>query len=130
LLSGVIAELTALPLVWFSGALRELARSLGSTTWLALVIHVCLMTLAGALYGKIFMRAANDRRGGWLFGISFGFLLWMLGPVTILQWLLRRPAVIGVASIGLFAAQVLFGLLLGLLFPWIHSLIQRRTARL
>ena len=72
------------------------------------------------------MRAANDRRGGWLFGISYGFLLWVIGPATALTWVLRKPAATGTAAIGLFAAHLLFGTLLSAAFPWVHRLLVGR----
>jgi hypothetical protein len=75
------------------------------------------------------MRAANDGGGGWLFGISYGYLLWMLGPVTLVQWVMARPVLVGGASRGLFAAHLLYGLVLGLLFPRVHRLIQRHSER-
>src|SRR3546814_15596257 len=33
------------------------------------------MALAGGIYGRLFQRGANDRRGGWRFDMAFGFLL-------------------------------------------------------
>jgi hypothetical protein len=96
--------------------------------WLVLLLNWCVLALAGAFYGQVFGRAANDRRGGWLFGISYGFLLWMLGPVMALQWVIARPVAVGVAAMGLFAAQLVYGLTLGLLFPFIHGSLQRELA--
>jgi hypothetical protein len=85
-----------------------------------------VVILGGALYGRIFMRAANDRRGGWLFGIGFGFLLWMLGPSTLVYWLRQAPLVTGRASQALFASYLVFGVVLGIAYPFVHTLIQRR----
>jgi hypothetical protein len=130
LVAGIFGLALGLPLLWRSGALGSLARSLGQPLWPVIAAYVALMAGAGALYGRIFMRAANDGRGGWLFGISYGFLLWMLGPVTLLQWVLARPVVVGGDSRGLFAAHLLYGLVLGLLFPAVHRLVQRHTRRL
>jgi hypothetical protein len=84
------------------------------------------MVVGGGLYGRVFMRAANDRRGGWLFGIGFGFLLWMLGPSTMFYWLRHAPLVTGRASQALFGSHLLYGLALGLSFPLVHTVLQRR----
>lgn len=124
-LVGAVAAIAALPLAWYFGALPQVARSVGLAALIVLALWVLVGPLAGALYGRIFMRAANDRRGGWLFGISYGFLLWMLGPVTLVQWLVGHPVAIGRAAQGLFAAHLLFGLILGLLFPTIHRMVQK-----
>jgi hypothetical protein len=82
-------------------------------------------SLAGLLYGAVFRRAASDRRGGWLFGISYGFLLWMLGPVTLLQVLLGHPLATGMAAMGILGGNLLFGLILGLLFRPAHRLVRK-----
>lgn len=124
LITGAAAAVAALPLPWLSGALSQLAREIDVRGWLCALVFATFLSGAGALYGWIFMRAANDRRGGWLFGISFGFLLWMLGPVSAAQWLLGRPVLLSGASQGFFAAHLLYGLVLGLAFPSLHRLIQ------
>jgi hypothetical protein len=81
--------------------------------------------LAGALYGGVFRRAASDRRGGWLFGISYGFLLWMLGPIALLQTVLGHPLATGTAAMGILGANLLSGLVLGLCFRPAHSLLRK-----
>ncbi|MEW6160613.1 MAG: hypothetical protein AB1813_24550 [Verrucomicrobiota bacterium] len=122
--SGVIGELAAIPLICYSGACRSLADAIGLSLTPTLALHALSMVLAGVLYGRIFMRAANDKCGGWLFGISYGFALWMLGPVTIIQWVIGRPVAIAIPAIGLMGTHLLYGLVLGLVFPWVHRLIQ------
>lgn len=84
------------------------------------------MVLAGILYAAIFKRAANDRRGGWLFGASYGFVLWIIAPITLWQLITPRPFVVGTAAMGLFGAHVVFGVVLGLVFPWIHIFVQTK----
>ena len=121
-----LAEIPAALLLWATGGLDSLARALGIGPALAALLHAAALALAGAAYGRLFSRAANDRRGGWLFGASYGFLLWMLGPVAVLQWAVARPVAVGEAAQGLFGAHLLYGLVLGLLFPPVHRLLQRR----
>ncbi|MGB7160124.1 MAG: hypothetical protein WBD40_18805 [Tepidisphaeraceae bacterium] len=94
---------------------------------LGAIVVAALAALAGRLYGRVFMRAANDRRGGWLFGIGFGFLLWMLGPSTVVYWMRHTPLATGRASQALFASHLLYGLVLGVAFPFVHAIIQRRS---
>lgn len=128
--SGLVAGLPAAVVLSTSGALNNVAQALKIEAWLALLFYLIAMILVGGLYGKTFRRAANDRRGGWLFGISYGFLVWLLGPVTALQLIKGEPLAIGVAAIGLFGTHLTFGLALGLLFPWIHKLLQRELGDL
>jgi hypothetical protein len=129
-ITGVVAALPAVAMLWLAGALVSLAQSLSLSTWVVMVLQIGLMALAGALYGRIFSRAANDWHGGWLFGISYGFLLWMLGPATLLQWLTARPLAVGTAALALLGGHLLYGLTLGLLFPLIHQVIQRKARKL
>lgn len=123
-LTGFLAEIPAVFMLWWSGGLNSASDSLSLPTWGALVLHSLATIVAGAIYGRVFSRAANDPRGGWLFGISYGFLIWMIGPVTLLQWNLGRPVAVGVAAMGILAAHLIYGLSLGLLFPAIHHLLQ------
>ena len=128
--TGSLAEIPALLLLWWSGALASAAQSLALSTWVAVALHFLATVVAGAIYGRVFSRAANDPRGGWLFGISYGFLLWMIGPVTVLQWTLGRPLALGVAAMGILGGYLVYGLSLGLLFPWIHKLLQSELSQL
>ncbi len=123
-LSAVAAEVPTLALLWATGALEALAEAMRLGLAAALGLHVGLVVLAGVLYGQLFQRAANDRHGGWLFGLAYGFLCWMAGPVTALEWIMGRPVITGSAAQGLFFAYLLWGLLVGLLFPRIHRPLQ------
>src|SRR5687768_12427764 len=86
LLSGVVALAPSLSFAWYSGALTAAANGMGMRPPIAAGAFAMFAALGGGLYGRIFMRAANDGRGGWLFGIGFGFLLWMLGPGSLAYW--------------------------------------------
>ena len=115
LIDGFLAGLPAIALLWLSGVTAALP-SIGLAAAFA---------AAGAGYGRIFRRAANDREGGWLFGISYGFCVWMFVPAMILQWILGGPVAVGRAAMLLCFAHLLYGLVLGLLFPSVHALLQR-----
>lgn len=126
LIDGAAASTPALVLLWFSGTIEAMQHALGMTVRGVMALEIATLVLAGALYGRIFGRAANDMEGGWLFGISYGFLAWMLGPATILEWILQQPVAVGSPAMLLCAAHLLYGLVLGLLFPKLHSLLHRR----
>jgi Na+/proline symporter len=119
-MGGVIATVPALAVLIGFQSLDEPARHAGTSVVSAGVAYVGLMLLGGILYGWLFQRAANDLRGGWLFGLAFGFVVWMLGPIPLLQWLPGEPILHGYPAAGLLLAQLLWGLALGVVFPPIH----------
>jgi hypothetical protein len=130
LLAGAVAGLaaavpTAAVLVPF-GSLAVLGQAAGVSTVLAGFGYGATMLLGGALYGWLFQRAANDPQGGWLFGLAFGFVLWMLGPIPLLQWLPDRPILSGDPAIGLLLGHLLWGLVLGTILPFVHRRIHVR----
>ena len=128
LLSGIVALVPSLVFAWYSGALAAGANEVGVGSTQAGIAFTTVAALGGGLYGWIFMRAANDRRGGWLFGIGFGFLLWMAGPGILAYWLRHAPLATGRASQALFASHLLYGLVLGLAFPVVHTIVQRSAS--
>jgi hypothetical protein len=123
-ISAAVAEVPTLGVLWASGAAEPLLRSTGLDMVSGTTVHIILVLVAGVVYGQLFQRAANDRNGGWLFGLAFGFLGWMAGPVTALEWIMGRPVIAGAPAQGLFAAYLLWGLCLGLLFPHVHRRLQ------
>src|SRR5688500_3550049 len=126
LTSGVLAGALSTLIKYLSGALESEASAYGFTHIAAIVISILFFGVAGVVYAAIFRRAANDLRGGWLFGSSYGFLIWMLGPVAIWQLATGRPLATGLAALGLYGAQVVYGLALGGSFPYINRLVQSR----
>ncbi len=127
--AGAIAELPSLLILWRAGSLRRLAELATLSPFSIVILHAAAMVAAGILYGRLLQRAANDLRGGWLFGLGYGFLLWMAGPLTILQWITRQPVATGVAAIGLMTSFLIWGLVVGGLFPYVHRPFLRSLAR-
>lgn len=124
LLAGVAASLVAdIPALWALhafGSLHALGQAAHIPVAAAAVAYMGMMLLGGMLYGWLFQRAANDPRGGWLFGMAFGFVLWMLGPIPLLQWAPKQPVLTGYPAVGLLLGELLWGLILGIAFPFVH----------
>ena len=127
-ISGLISAIPYVGVLYISGAIRSITEGLQVNFWVGLTAACVLSLLGGMLYAFVFKRAANDRRGGWLFGMSFGFLLWMLGPVTLWQSVTARPMATGTSAMGIFGAQVLYGLVVGAVFPLIHLIFRAQLS--
>src|SRR4051812_22662635 len=84
-LSGLIAFVPYEAILRLSGARASIANGFEISEWASSTFNLAVMIIAGVIYGAIFKRAANDRRGGWIFGASYGFLLWTIAPITIWQ---------------------------------------------
>lgn len=93
----------------------------------ALFFGMILYSLfAGILYGKIYRRAANDRRGGWIFGASTGFILWMVNPIIWLPWFGYKELFSGSTGLLIVFTHVIHGTMMGLFFPRIHLICARK----
>lgn len=124
-LAGLFAGLLSLPLLSGSGATASLAQGIGIRTWMVQLLYCVVAMVAGMLYAAVFGRTANDPRGGWLFGIAYGFLLWMIGPVALIQEVLDRQFVTGTAAMGVLGANLVSGLVLGILFRPMYTLVRK-----
>jgi hypothetical protein len=102
------------------GSLHVEAQVLGISELKTLAIGWPIMAAAGSVYAPLFGRAANDTRGGWLFGMAFGFALWAAGAVLILPLASGGLALAGEPAIGTFAALGAWGAALGALVPFVH----------
>ncbi len=122
LVTGAVATPPAAAVFVAAGSFRVLARDIFRLPLtVTAVVFLVAFILAGALYGVVFRRAANDRRGGWLFGLSFGFLLWIAAPVVILPLVGRPVIAAGTAAEGFLGAFLLWGLTVGVLYPYVHK---------
>ena len=119
-ITGLLATIPAVTLLYWFGALEVEARILGLSVIGTLAAGEVLMAIAGAVYARLFGRAANDVRGGWLFGMAFGFALWAAGAVMVLPIASGGEAAAGTAALGLFLSLVLWGAALGVLLPFVH----------
>ena len=128
-LTGVAATAVAIPLLWQFGSLDVEARILGLTPVMTILAGGPAMAAAGALYGWLFKRAANDPCGGWLFGMAYGFALWAAGAVMVLPAMSGGSAPGGVPAIGILLALLAWGTALGALFPHLHRRLHARIGQ-
>ena len=107
--AGLVAAVPALAVMLWFGSLNAPISAAGTPPLMAVVTCCGFLLLGGLLYGQLFQRAANDVRGGWLFGLAFEFILWMLGPIPLLQWLPDQPILRGYPAAGLLLARLPLG---------------------
>ena len=120
LIAGLLGTIPATGLLVAFGSLAVETGILGLSMTATLAAGGAAMAVAGVVYGRLFGRGANDRRGGWLFGMAYGFLLWTAGAVMVLPLLSGGGAPAGTAAIGIFLSLVIWGAAMGALFPHIH----------
>ena len=124
-ITGVLASIPAIGMLYGFGSLGVEARILGLSELVTMGAGWPLMAIAGAIYGRLFGRAANDKHGGWLFGMAFGFALWA-GAVMILPRVSGGLVPAGKAAIGVFLSLVTWGAALGVAYPFVHQPLHER----
>ena len=123
---GVLATVPAVAVLYGFGSLVIESQILGLSQAAIVGAGSLVMAAAGAVYARLFGRAANDKRGGWLFGMAFGFGLWAAGAVMVLPLASGGHAPAGGAAIGLFLSFVAWGATLGGLYPHVHRPLHER----
>jgi len=119
-ISGILATVPAIAVLFASGSLKVEAEVLGWSRIVTLCAGWAAMAVAGALYARIFGRAANDLRGGWLFGMAFGFALWAAGAVLLLPVVSGGRAPAAGAALGVALSMLVWGVAIGILLPFVH----------
>jgi hypothetical protein len=119
-ISGLLGTIPAIGVLIAFGSLEVEAQILGMPRLLTLGIGWGVMAIAGAAYARIFGRAANSPKGGWLFGMSFGFALWAAGAVLVLPLVSGGRAPAGHAAAGVAMSLLVWGFATGILMPFVH----------
>ena len=125
-ISGLLATLPAIAILYAFQALRAEAAILGISQILTIAVGWPVMAVAGALYARLFGRAANEPRGGWLFGMAYGFALWAAGAVLLLPLASGGKTPAGEPAIGVFLSLVAWGAALGFIHPFVHPPLHER----
>lgn len=119
-ISGILATIPAIGVLVLFGSLKAEAAILDVSPLATLGVGLPVMALAGAAYARFFGRAANAVRGGWLFGMSFSFVIWAAGAVLILPVTTGGRAPAGDAAAGIAFSMIVWGLATGILVPFVH----------
>ncbi len=125
------------------GFLPTVARLVGAVSPLAgFIVHLAIAALIGMSYGLLFRRQSYDLGSAVGWGVSYGFVWWVLGPLTLLpallgstpQWSVAAaaeafPAVVGHLAYGA-GLSVVFYRLEAAGRPWWVSRSQAEAARI
>jgi hypothetical protein len=125
-ITGLLATLPAIALLYAFRSLKIEASILGTSQIVTVGAGLPLMAAAGAIYGRLFGRAANDKSAGWLFGMAFGFALWAAGAIMILPLASGGLIPAGKASVGVFLSLIAWGCALGIAYPFVHRPLHER----
>jgi hypothetical protein len=125
-ISGALAAIPAVAVLWFFGSIEVESKILGLPIPLTLAIGFPVMAVAGAIYCRLFGRAANNLHGGWLFGMAFAFALWAAGAAFILPIVSGGSTPAGRAAVGVFVSLLVWGFALGLINALIHPYLHER----
>jgi hypothetical protein len=125
-ISGVLAAIPAVAVLWAFGSIEVEAKILGLGIAQTLAIGFPVMAVAGAIYCRLFGRAANNLHGGWLFGMAFAFALWAAGAAFILPIVSGGSTPAGQAAVGVFASLLVWGCGLGIINALVHPYLHER----
>ncbi len=125
------------------GYLPKVANLVGSDSeFVGLVVHFVIAEIVGVSYGVLFRRQAFDQSAAIGWGVSYGFLWWVLGPLTLAPVILgTTPAWTVEAAAAAFPSLIghlAYGAGLGLTFhalearysPWWITRTEAEGARM
>jgi uncharacterized membrane protein YagU involved in acid resistance len=124
------------------GFLPTVAAMVGSRSWVVgLVIHLLISQVVGVTYAIFFRRRSFDPASGIGWGVSYGFLWWVLGNLTLLPILLGSTPQWSDAALALgfpsLVGHLAYGAVLGLVYqrmeervsPWHVTRSEATAAR-
>lgn len=88
-------------------------------------LHFAISVIIGASYGALFRRDIRGAGSSVAWGVGYGFIWWILGPLTIMPWWLGQGIQWSVAA-GQKAFPSLIGhLIYGILLGLVYSVVDR-----
>jgi uncharacterized membrane protein YagU involved in acid resistance len=125
------------------GVLPTIARLVGMVSSIAgLIVHLTISVIIGTSYGLLFRRQSFDLGSALGWGVSYGFLWWVLGPLTLMpillggtaQWTVQAaaesfPSLVGHLGYGA-ALGVVFHILEARYSPWWLPVTRAQEARI
>lgn len=90
--AGLVGGVVFAPVMWDRGMLPYVAQALGgSSVAFGLCVHLAASALFGMVYGLLFRSQVFDLATALGSGLLYGFVLWLLGQLTLFPHLLGEP---------------------------------------
>lgn len=110
-----------------TNALPLVAGLMGMTSAVeGFVIHMGISTIIGAAYGLLFRRESQSPLAALAWGIVYGMVWWIVGPLTLMPSLLGLPLQWSLAAISASFPSLIGHLLYGVLLALTYNLLQQR----
>ena len=90
------------------------------------VIHMGISTLIGAAYGLFFRRESQSPFAALAWGIVYGMVWWILGPLTLMPSLLGLPLQWSLAAVSASFPSLIGHLLYGVFLALTYNRLQQR----
>ncbi|MGH2583291.1 MAG: hypothetical protein ACRDJE_00075 [Dehalococcoidia bacterium] len=124
--AGIVGGLLFTLVMVQVGFLPTVASLIGAGSEAAgFLVHLVISFLIGAAYGLLFRRQSLDTGSALGWGVSYGFVWWLLGPLTLLPLLLGEPpewtAAVAASLFASLIGHLTYGAGLGLTFYWLES---------
>ncbi len=108
------------------GFLPNVASLIGSTSATAgLIVHLVIAIVIGMSYGLFFYRQSYDAGSAMAWGVSYGVVWWILGPLTLMPLLLggspQWSAAFAAESFAALVGHLAYGAGVGLVVYWLEA---------
>lgn len=125
-LAGTVGGLLFTLVMVQIGFLPSVASLIGSTSAVAgLVVHLVIAVLIGMSYGLFFYRQSYDAGSALAWGVSYGVVWWILGPLTLMPVLLggspQWSAAFAADSFASLVGHLVYGAGVGLVIYWLEA---------
>ena len=89
-------------------------------------LHFIISVIIGATYGALFRHNIRGSGSSIAWGVAYGFIWWILGPLTIMPWWLGQGVQwsleAGRATFPSLVGHLIYGVLLGLVYSMVDRL--------
>lgn len=90
------------------------------------MLHLVISVMIGATYGVLFRRDIRGSGSSVAWGVAYGLIWWILGPLTIMPWWLGQGVqwslAAGQAAFPSLVGHVIYGILLGVVYSVVDRL--------